>query len=127
MNDDGTQDLNDDPRVRDGLCPKVIRNTQVEALLDDWNLRWEIEIVEIASIRDIDDQQVRNATDRAIPESVETYALQMDGGSPFPPIVLRSPDTKIDGNTRLAASIKLGMTHIWAYVVRDITTNEMAR
>jgi hypothetical protein len=90
----GIPDLNDHPKVRDGLCPKAVRNTQVEALLDEWNLGWELGMVEIASIVDFDDQQVRNANDRAVPEVVDTYALQMGNGAAFPPILLRYPDTK---------------------------------
>jgi ParB-like chromosome segregation protein Spo0J len=103
-------------------------DSKVEALLQEWNLRFELlEAVEIASIVQVSEQQARAVAHRALPENVEAYYEHMKNGAQFPPIVLREPRIMLDGNTRIAAATKLGLQYFPAYVVHDITTTEMAR
>jgi len=109
----------------------IVRPTadpKVEALLQEWNLRFDLlEAVEIESIVQVSDQQARAVARRALPENVEQFYEQMKNGAQFPPIVLREPRIMLDGNTRIQAAKKLGLQYFPAYVVHDITTTEMAR
>src|SRR5262245_35464760 len=107
---------------------RPIADPKVEALLRDWNLRFELlEAVEIESIVQVSEQQARAVAHRALPENVEAYYEHMKAGAQFPPIVLREPRIMLDGNTRIAAATKLGLQYFPAYIVHDIVTTEMAR
>jgi ParB-like chromosome segregation protein Spo0J len=107
---------------------RPISDPKVEAILREWNLRFELlEAVEIGSIIQVSEQQARAVAHRAIPANVERYYEHMKNGAQFPPIVLREPRIMLDGNTRVQAATKLGMQFFPAYVVHDITTTDMAR
>jgi ParB-like nuclease domain len=107
---------------------KPSTDERVESLLRDWNLRFElVEAVDISTIVQVDEQQARAVAHRALPENVDSYYEHMKNGAQFPPIVLREPRIMLDGNTRIAAATKLGVTYFPAYVVQDITTTDMAQ
>ena len=107
---------------------KPISDPKVEAILREWNLRFDLlEAVEIGSIVQVSEQQARAAAHRALPENVDRFYEHMKNGAQFPPIVLREPRIMLDGNTRIGAATKLGLQYFPAYVVQDITTTAMAR
>jgi len=102
---------------------------KMEALLRDWGIPFELVEVSVADIKQVPSAQVRDEraaiSSRANPEEIETYALQMKRGAQFPPILVRSPNQIIDGNTRLEAARKCSAATIWAYRA-DIPTVDMA-
>jgi hypothetical protein len=91
-----------------------------EALFRRWNIKWEFrpELSLKDNLRVIDEAQVRDISHVAAPERVNEYGLQMKGGTVFPPIVVMAPDILIDGNTRVQAARRIGLTHHSAYVVQ---------
>jgi hypothetical protein len=106
---------------------KPVPNPVVEALLRDWNLRFELlEAVPIESIVQVSEQQARAVANRATRERIEEYAEQMKAGAPFPPFVLREPRIQLDGNTRREAALLLDIQYFPAYIVSDITSNDLA-
>jgi transposase-like protein len=107
---------------------RAIADTKVETLLKEWNLRFDlIEAVPLDSIIHVPEQQARSVAHRALPENVESFYQHMKNGAQFPPMVLREPRILLDGNTREAAALKLGMQVFPCYVVHDIANDSMAR
>lgn len=80
--------------------------------------------VRIADIRHSEEAQVRLIEHRAPKDQVERYATAMKHGATFPAIVLNDRMEKIDGNTRLEATMKNGLDTIAAYICHNITTLE---
>ena len=109
----------------DGTLARV-RNTQVEALLLNWNLQFELVDVGLDQIRTDPTQQVRDSDHIANPEIVSEYLVQHENGAQFPPIVLRKPGIMLDGNTRAAMARKAGLTSFPAYLV-DVPSGDLAR
>ncbi len=59
------------------------------------------------------------AADPKFPRLVDDYAAALSKGFKFPPIVCRVSEGKItvqDGHHRVAAALRMGKTHIEAYV-----------
>jgi ParB-like chromosome segregation protein Spo0J len=93
----------------------TIRSVQYESLFKAWNLTFRYaEAVSLADIHLLAGAQVRDLENRAIPENVEQFALQMKAGAQFPPIIVWENNV-IDGNTRLAAAHKLDRASIGVY------------
>ncbi len=67
------------------------RNMLVEAVLNDWNLQFELVEFPLEQIRTDPTQQVRETTHIADPELGEEYLTQHRNGAQFPAIVLRAP------------------------------------
>lgn len=102
------------------------RNMQVEAVLNGWNLQYELVEFPLEQIRTDPTQQVRETTHIANPEVVEEYLTQHRNGAQFPAIVLRAPGIMLDGNTRTAMARKAGLTAFPAYVVQ-IPSGDLAQ
>ncbi|HEY2332965.1 MAG TPA: ParB N-terminal domain-containing protein [Acidimicrobiales bacterium] len=102
------------------MTMEATRWIALEALLDEWNVPYElVDGVELSEIQTKDYSQVRNSEHRAPKENVEQYALQMSNGAVFPPIVLAANDHAIiDGNTRAAAARRNGWTSFPAYLIK---------
>ena len=59
------------------------------------------------------------AADPKFPRLVDDYVVALSKGFKFPPIVCRVSEGKItvqDGHHRVAAALRMGKTHIEAYV-----------
>lgn len=107
--------------------PTPQRDQRFEALFTRWNLTFEF--VPDLSLTDdlsvIDEAQVRDLSNIAVPERVEQYALQMRNGAAFPPIVMAAEllgryDVLIDGNTRAQAARRTKRATFPAYRVSPI-------
>jgi hypothetical protein len=102
----------------------VTPNLQVEGILDNWNVSWRLEAAfPIDKVLVLNEQQVRDFP--AQTRYVEEYFQQHTNGAKFPPIVLRSNGTLVDGNTRLAMWRKAGLDTVPAYVV-DLSSMDLA-
>lgn len=105
----------------------VVRNSQAEAIFDNWNLTYTLDpAFPVDDIRSIESQQVRDSGNRANRHIVEEYFQQSENGAKFPPIVLRKNGALIDGNTRLAMWRKTGRDTVPVYLV-DLPSTDLAR
>jgi hypothetical protein len=112
--------------MTESLSPRV-RNPQVEALFQNWNLEFElVDEFPIADVQTIAGQQVRDAVNIANKDTVAEYLVQHKNGAIFPPIVLRRPGIMLDGNTRLAMATQAGRTTFPAYLV-DVNSGDLAK
>jgi len=99
--------------------PETIRNPQAESIFNRWGLNFElIPDFPIASIQDLEGQQVRFRANIANRDVVEEYFQQHQNGAVFPPVVLAHPGTIIDGNTRLAMARQAKLETFPVYMVR---------
>jgi hypothetical protein len=103
----------------------VTRNSQVEGIFDNWNLKWRLEpAFAISEIVTLEEQQVRNMPAQS--HYVDEYFQQHTNGAKFPPIVLRSGNRAlVDGNTRLAMWKRAKLTTVPAYLV-DLSSLDLA-
>lgn len=109
------------------LSPEDLQYAVLQAKLREWNLTYTVEReFPIASVQRESAAQVREASHIAPALRVEEYAQQMRNGAMFPPILLRTPNVLIDGNTRLGAAKRIGRRTFPAVVV-DTKTAEMAK
>jgi len=98
---------------------------QIEAKLDERKIDWGFEPnVKIKDIREAEGMQVRQIAHRAPREQVARYSTAMKHGAQFPAIVLNDRMEKIDGNTRLEATVKNGGDTVSAYICHGITALE---
>lgn len=104
----------------------VARNSQVEALLKNWNLQFELVDFPLEDIIVDGTQQVREADHIANADVVEEYLIQYKNGAQFPAIVLRAPKNMLDGNTRAAMAKRAGLSSFPAYVVQ-VPSGDLAR
>jgi hypothetical protein len=104
-----------------------IPNTQVEGIFENWNLKYKLEAdFPIDKIQNVAGQQVRDQSNIANKQYVEEYLQQYTAGAKFPPIVLRSNGTLIDGNTRLAMWKKAKRKSVPVYLV-ELPSVDLAR
>jgi hypothetical protein len=80
--------------------------------------------VQVSEIREAEGNQVRQIEHRAPKEQVDKYVVAMKHGATFPAIVLNDRLERIDGNTRLEASIRNGRQTIAAYICHALTPLE---
>lgn len=98
---------------------------QIESKLLERKIDYAFEPnVKISEIRDAEGNQVRRIEHRAPKDQVARYATAMKHGATFPAIVLNDRLEKIDGNTRLEATIRNGGDTIPAYICHGVTTLE---
>jgi hypothetical protein len=98
---------------------------QIETKLDERKIDWDFQPnVKIKDIREAEGMQVRQIVHRAPRDQVARYMTAMKHGAQFPAIVLNDRMEKIDGNTRLEATIKNGGDAIPAYICHGITALE---
>ncbi len=103
------------------------RDARFEAKFTEWNLEFRFEpAFPVEAIRVADWAQVRRPGHIAPEDEAEEYRQQMANGALFPPVTLMSPETLIDGNTRLAALKKLHRKTIAVYVV-ELASVPMAK
>ena len=102
------------------------RNHQVEAMLTNWNLTFELVDFPLDSVQAVADQQVRDSENIADKDRVEEYLVQHTNGAQFPPLILRRPGIMVDGNTRATMARKAGLASFPAYLV-DIPSGDLAR
>ena len=104
---------------------EVPRNSQVEGILDNWNLKWRLEpAFAVSEINTLEEQQVRNKPAQS--QYVDEYFQQWTNGAKFPPIVLRSGNgALVDGNTRLAMWKRAKRITVPAYLV-DLSSLDLA-
>jgi ParB-like chromosome segregation protein Spo0J len=109
------------------LSPEELQYAALEAKLREWNLTYHAEReFPITDVNRLSEVQVREGSHIAPAQRVEEYAQQMRNGALFPPILLRTPNILIDGNTRLAAAKRIGRQTFPAVIV-DTKTAEMAK
>jgi ParB-like chromosome segregation protein Spo0J len=97
------------------------------AKLREWNLQYEYrQDFPVEEVKRSAAAQVRESSHIAPAMRVEEYSYQMRNGAIFPPILLRTPNILIDGNTRLAAAKRIGRKTFHAIIV-DARTPEMAK
>ena len=100
---------------------------QAESIFENWNLKYTLRAdFPIDQIQNVPGQQVRDQGNIANKQYVEEYFQQFTAGAKFPPIVLRSNGTLIDGNTRVAMWKKAKRTAIPVYLV-DLPSSDLAR
>jgi ParB-like chromosome segregation protein Spo0J len=106
----------------------VQRNSQAEAIFDNWRLAYRLDpSFPIEKIEDGATQQVRDQANRANRQYVEEYFQQHEAGAVFPPIVLRDTNfSLIDGNTRRAMWIKAKRPTVPVYLV-SLPSADLAR
>jgi hypothetical protein len=98
---------------------------QIEQMLKARSVEFDFEAnVQISEIRDVEGNQVRLTEHRAPKDQVTKYAVAMKHGATFPAIVLNDRLERIDGNTRLEASVKNGNRTIAAYICHALTPLE---
>jgi hypothetical protein len=98
---------------------------QIEQMLKARSIDFDFEPnVQIPEIRDAEGNQVRLTEHRAPKDQVAKYAVAMKHGATFPAIVLNDRLERIDGNTRLEASIKNGEETVPAYICHGLTPLE---
>jgi ParB-like chromosome segregation protein Spo0J len=113
--------------VDEVLSPEDLQYAALEAKLREWNLSYRVEReFALAEVNRLSEVQVREGSHIAPSQRVEEYAQQMRNGAMFPPILLRTPNILIDGNTRLAAAKRIGRKTFPAVIV-DTKTAEMAK
>lgn len=109
------------------LSPEDLQVAPLVAKLREWNLAYEVDReFPIANVQRPDTVQVRQLVHIAPEQRVAEYAQQMRNGALFPPILLRTPNLLIDGNTRIAAAKRVGRKTLPAIIV-DTKTPEMAK
>lgn len=95
-----------------------LNHTPFERKFELHNVKYElVEEVLLDSITKRESVQVRRHSMLAPPVQVQRYAMAMQAGQEFPPIVLWG-DVILDGNTRVAAARQMGRTSIPAYRVQ---------
>jgi hypothetical protein len=95
------------------------RDTRIEQLLDTWHLSYELEAeYPLAKVRDNEGVQIRLPEHRAPSDAVDEYVTHMKHGALFPPIVVTTNGSLVDGNTRLRAALKLGRKTFPTYKVK---------
>lgn len=105
-----------------------LQYAELERVLIAWNLPYVIEPEFPVNAVKTDGvpTQARELLHQAPKERVDQYIVHMRAGAVFPAIVVNKDYALIDGNTRLAASKRIGRASIPAIVV-DAKTEEMAR
>lgn len=101
---------------------ELVGDVRVESILSAWRITgYELELAELAKLKVEDKSQVRDPSNRAPQGMVSEYALQMEAGAAFPPIVVDRQGWKLlDGNTRKAAAESIGLEQFPAYVVKCV-------
>jgi hypothetical protein len=95
---------------------------QIETKLAERQIDYEFQAnVRISEIRDAEGIQVRRIEHRAPKDQVARYATAMKHGAVFPAIVLNDRLERIDGNTRLEATVQNGGDTIPAYICHGLT------
>jgi hypothetical protein len=98
---------------------------QIEQMLKARSIEFDFEPnVQISEIRDAEGNQVRLTEHRAPKDQVAKYAVAMKHGATFPAVVLNDRLERIDGNTRLEASLKNGDETVPAYICHGLTPLE---
>jgi hypothetical protein len=93
----------------------VPSNATFEAKFTAHSATWTLDPdVPLDSMKLRDTVQVRSLSDIAPADQVNLYAIQMNAGEVFPPVVLWG-DVIIDGNTRIHAARKAGIASLPAY------------
>lgn len=109
------------------FSPEELQYAPLIAKLREWNLIYEVNReFPIADVERASTAQVREVSHIAPAQRVEEYTQQMRNGAIFPPVLLRTPNLLIDGNTRLAAAKRVGRKTFPAIIV-DTKTPEMAK
>jgi ParB-like chromosome segregation protein Spo0J len=97
----------------------AVRDTRVEALLDQWSLPYELEQdFALTKIKREGATQIRLEAHQAPAQAVDEYMTHMKHGAIFPPIVISHQGYLVDGNTRLAAANRLGRKTFAVYKVK---------
>lgn len=97
----------------------MVRDTRIEALLEQWNLTFELEQdFPLNKIRKEGATQIRLEAHQAPAQAVDEYTTHMKHGAVFPPIVISHQGYLVDGNTRLAAISRLGRKSFPVYKVK---------
>jgi ParB-like chromosome segregation protein Spo0J len=111
----------------DAVLPDQLQHAALAAKLNEWGLEYTVnrDFV-IADVVVQKEAQVREATHIAPTMRVEEYSQQMRNGAIFPPVILRTPNVLIDGNTRLAAAKRIGRKTFPALIV-DTKTKDTAK
>lgn len=96
----------------------ALKHEPFERKFELHGIRWElIDAFSLDAMKKRDSIQVRSHSPIAPIDQVNRYVMAMQSGQDFPPVVLWG-DLIIDGNTRIAAARRLGLTHFPAYRVQ---------
>jgi len=100
--------------------PDEQRNTLLEARMTQLGIDFKPPVyAAISAIRKDEASQVRESVNRGRAEMVDRMATQMQAGAVLPPIIVNEADMVLDeGNTRLAAHMKIGRHAIAVYLIK---------
>jgi ParB-like chromosome segregation protein Spo0J len=100
---------------------ELVGDVRVESILAKWRIPFDLEIVDLGKLKVEQDSQVREEANRAPAGMVKEYALQMEAGAVFPPIIVdRQGWRLLDGNTRMKAAQSINLAQFPAYVVKCV-------
>jgi hypothetical protein len=98
------------------------RSPHIEERLDRRHIKYTFEPnFSVDRVRAVEGHQVRLSDHRTPKHMVERYVEQMRNDAIFPGIVINDAGELVDGNTRLAATLRLNRRTIAAYVCSDLT------
>lgn len=101
--------------------PELVGDVRAESVLTQWRIPFELGLVELGKLKIENDSQVRDENNRAPRPMVKEYALQMESGATFPPIVVDQQGWRLlDGNTRTKAAESIGRSQFPAYIVKCV-------
>jgi len=97
----------------------TMRDTRIEALLDEWGLPYELDLnFPLSRLKLEPATQIRAKDHQAPTSTVEEYTTHMRHGAVFPPIIVSATNILVDGNTRIAAAQRLARKTFAAYKVK---------
>lgn len=100
---------------------ELASDVRAESVLSQWRIPFELGIVDLSKLKVENQSQVREEHNRAPAGMVKEYALQMQSGAVFPPIIVdRQGWRLLDGNTRAAAAQSVGLDKFPAYIVKCV-------
>ena len=99
--------------------PKLPKAEEIVAEVEKFGLKWHFDPqFDINTLTD-DRVQVRDASSLAPKVKVEQYSVQMRF-KPFPPVVITADRRIVDGNTRIAATKKIGGGLLIPAIIIDV-------
>jgi ParB-like chromosome segregation protein Spo0J len=105
----------------------LVRLPDVEAWLDDHQVAWVLDTVDLADVDVPAGYKNQTRLDAINRDTVDRYTTDMEAGATFPPIILRHAGAKwipVDGNHRLTAARATRQPTIAAYLIKQLTAGQ---